>query len=369
MVESPGQVLVVLNDAGEASIPLEVAAGVDTDDLSVDVCSFFKPDTDTFGVDVTWLGVSSQLDPRGYARLVRLVRRIDPNVVHIHPNATGSVARCLLALTDTAVVTTEHNSHDHFGRLKRVVNGLTNVLNDVVVANSETTRRSFAKWERVLLSKTGTDVKVIHNGVDVDSVVAGGEAGTLPPLPDGFRIGTAGRLVPQKNQAALIRAAAPVVTEHDDVHLLLVGSGELETELKALAADHGISENTHLLGYLPRRRDVYEFMGALDVFAFPSRYEGFGVAVAEAMVAGVPVVANNIPILHEVVGDAGVFVDANDTAAFSDAIADLYDDEEWRRDLAAAGAERIEREFSLAWTVDEHTALYRELTDTATTNA
>ncbi|WP_226010906.1 glycosyltransferase [Halomicrobium salinisoli] len=361
MTEDAIDVLVFLNEASESSIPLQVASDIQEPDVDVHVCSFFEPDDNTFGVDVEWLGARSQFDPLAYYRLVKFVRTIDPDVVHIHPNASGSVARVLLSAVGPALVSTEHNVHDHFGRLKRVVNGITNPLNDVVVANSETTRDSLSGWESALLSLTNTPVQVIHNGVDIEAITAASNQATVSSLPDGFLVGTAGRLVPQKNQSALVRAAAPLLRDRDDSALVIVGDGPLRAELEAVAAELGISDQTHFLGYLPERTDVYAVMDELDVFVFPSQYEGFGVAIAEAMALGTPVVANDIPILREVVGDAGVFLDVSDTAAFAAALTDLAENDCRRTELARRGSERIERRFSLERTVEEHVRMYRRI--------
>lgn len=232
------------------------------------------------------------------------------------------------------------------------------------MANSETTKRSFARWEKILLSNAGTNVQIVHNGVDIKAVEDGQAAGEVPPLPDGFLIGTAGRQVPQKNQAALIRAAAPLINEYEDVHLVFIGKGELESDLQALAETKGIAEETHFLGYLPKRNDVYAVMSEFDLFGFPSAYEGFGVAVAEAMAVGIPVVANDISVLREVVGDAGVLIDVENTETFTEAMDALIQNEGRRRALATAGQERIERYFTLERTVDKHVELYKKLGET-----
>jgi len=354
-------VLFLLNEASESSIPLEVAAKLDETEINVEVCAFFDPDEDTFGVNVRSLGASSQLDPRPYLRLLRVISETDPDIVHIHSNATGSVIRVLLAMDNVKLVSTEHNSHMHFSRLKRIINGVTNPLNDVVVANSEMTKLSFSSWEQSLLSISDTTVRKIHNGVNTEAVSEGRKSGHAPSLPDGFIIGTAGRMVTQKNHAAIVRGAAPIIREQNDAHLVFVGKGELETNLQNLVEEYGIRDNTHFLGYLPKRADVYAVMDNMDIFAFPSKYEGFGVAVAEAMAVGTPVVANKIPVLEEVIGDAGILVDIDTGESLTAPLKSLYEDEGRRRHLGNAGAQRIEDYFHLGKTVHDHVALYRML--------
>lgn len=358
---APVRVVYLLNEASETSIPLEVAASLDAPDLEVDVCSFFEPAADTFGVDVYWLGATSQLDPRAYARFVRFVRRRDADVVHVHPNGTGSVIRALLAPTDVGLVTTEHTDHRSFSRPKRAVNGITNALSDVIVVNSNATRESLYGWERWLASRMESRITVIHNGVDVDGTAGQAGSGLAPELPDGVVLGTVGRMVKAKRQDALLRASRRLIEDRDDVHLVLGGDGPLRSDLEALADELGIADRVRFLGRLSERRAAHLVMDGLDVFAFPSEFEGFGVAVAEAMALETPVVANDLPVLREIVGDAGVLVDTTDIDAFAGALEGLLDERGRRERLARRGRNRISEEFPLSATVSAHEELYAGL--------
>ena len=88
-------------------------------------------------------------------------------------------------------------------------------------------------------------------------------------------------------------------------------------------------------------RELVGAMAASDVFVLTSRHEGFGVPVLEAMTLGLPVVANAAGALPEIVGDAGVLVDATDPYATADAVAELVADPARCRALAEAGRERL----------------------------
>ena len=351
------RVLNVLNQASETSIPLEIADALPTESVDVKICSFYTPSDDSFGVDIHSLRAVSQIDPRAYVRLLRLVHRFDPDVVHIHPNATGSVVRVLLAATDVTLVTTEHTSHERFGHFKQLLNGTTNVLNDIVIANSRATLDSFTRYERVLLDVTKTDTAVIHNGVDVAAIDTAAESPDLPFDSSAFLIGTVGRLSRVKNQATLLRAAAPLVSEFDDIALVFIGDGPLRSDLTELASDLGIKDSVYFLGHVDRQ-SVYEVMTVIDIFVFPSHYEGFGVAAAEAMASGVPVIVSDIPALREVVDDTGLYFDPMDVTTLSDTILLLYDDPAKRAKLAHAGEKRVRLEFSLESTAEKYATLY-----------
>ena len=106
-------------------------------------------------------------------------------------------------------------------------------------------------------------------------------------------IGHVGRFTRQKNHQFLIEVFASLLQKIPTAHLVLVGDGLLRPEIEALIKAKGIHSNVHLLGV---REDVPEIMGALDLFLFPSFYEGLGIVLVEAQAAGVPcLVANTVP--------------------------------------------------------------------------
>lgn len=344
-----------VNNISDSSIPLEVAAELSTCDLLVSVCSFYPPGDHSFDIDIRSLDGDSLLSHGAYRDLYRFLQRREPDVLHVHPNATGAVARLIGRVAQVPlVVSTEHGSHNDFGWLRNAVNGGTNWLNDMVVANSEATAESIRWWERALLAVSHTDLEVVHNGVDTDRVRrAVGE----PPIeiPSGPLVGTVGRLVPVKNQARLVRAVAPLFRDGEGT-LLVVGSGPQRKTLEDVAASEGVADDVRYLGHLPRD-DVYALLHELDVFAFPSKAEGFGVAVVEAMAAGVAPVVSDIPAMREVVGDAGEYVDPHDTEDLEHAIRRLLADDTRRQTLAERARDRADR-FTLTETVEEYRELY-----------
>jgi len=125
-------------------------------------------------------------------------------------------------------------------------------------------------------------------------------------LPDNVYLAiSSGRLTDGKNQRSLVAALAAI----PEIHLALAGVGPEQDALKALAAERGVTERMHLVGEIPPNR-IFEFLAAGDLYGFASRTETFGLAVVEAAIAGLPVVANDIAVLREVLGDAAVYADA-----------------------------------------------------------
>jgi alpha-1,3-rhamnosyl/mannosyltransferase len=150
---------------------------------------------------------------------------------------------------------------------------------------------------------------------------------------------------PHKNHLLLLDALVDLRRHRPDLCLVLTGgAGRAEADVAAAIGERALDAVVRRTGRVPDAdRDALLATAALVVF--PSRYEGFGAPVVEAMAAGVPVVASSATALREVVGDAGRLLDPDDVGAWVKAIDELLDDERARAELVAAGR-RQAAEFS-----------------------
>ena len=113
-------------------------------------------------------------------------------------------------------------------------------------------------------------------------------------------LGIIARLVEQKGHRYLIEAFATAVQQNRKLRLLIVGSGALEDDLKARVRHCGLEKAVLFTGY---RSDTVDLLGAIDIFVHPSLWEGFGLAVLEAMAMGKPVIATRVSALPELIED------------------------------------------------------------------
>jgi glycosyltransferase involved in cell wall biosynthesis len=179
-----------------------------------------------------------------------------------------------------------------------------------------------------------------------------------------------GSLEPRKGVGTLVAAMATLRRRHrspgigappmSEVQLVLAGyPGWLNRDL--LPADDAavLGSDIHQLGVVDDN-ELWSLYSGATVFAFPSRHEGFGLPVLEAMSQGTAVLASDIAAIREVAGGAARLVAPDDVEAWADALEDLLGNETARRRLAAAGRERARR-FELATTITAIQAVYREL--------
>ena len=154
-----------------------------------------------------------------------------------------------------------------------------------------------------------------------------------------------GVLVPRKNLRFLIDAFALALERERRLVLVIAGTGPQESELRTYAAVRGLQGAVTFTGYILEAQKV-EYYNLADVFVFPSLMEGFGMAVAEAMACGLPVVSSSAASLPEVVGQAGLLASPTCTEEFATQILRLAQDHSLRRQLGEAGRLRVRSHFS-----------------------
>ncbi|MBV9660165.1 MAG: glycosyltransferase family 4 protein [Acidimicrobiales bacterium] len=213
----------------------------------------------------------------------------------------------------------------------------------------------------------GSRVRVVPNGVAPMALAPARRAEVLA------RLGIAGQpyvlwlgsLEPRKGVGTLVSAMAELHRRglHRQVRTVLGGfEGWLGAALVDGADEAELGSSLRRLGRLSEE-EVWALYGGASVFAFPSRHEGFGLPVLEAMTQEVPVVASDIPALREVAGSAAVLVAPGDRSAWAEAIDGLLGDDSARRQLATAGLERS-RMFDVHRAMAGTYAVYQEILST-----
>ncbi|MFI1176890.1 glycosyltransferase [Streptomyces melanogenes] len=280
------------------------------------------------GVNVTHLGMAGNRDLSALPRLTRLIRQGRYDLVHTHLYRACLYGRAAARIAGVrAVVATEHSlgaatiEGRPLGAGVRALYLASERLGTSTVAVSATIARRLREW-----GVPARRIHVVPNGIDAprfrfDPLVRT-RARTLLALPQhAYVIGGVGRLVAGKRFDTLVRALPHL----PDAHLLLVGGGEQEAVLRALAARLGVAGRVCFAGECAYEGaggglDLPTLLAAMDVLASPSTDEAFGLAVVEGLAAGLPVVYATCPAVDDLPpGQAPGAVRA-DTAGFTDAL-------------------------------------------------
>lgn len=308
--------------------------------------------------------ISPRRDLAALVRLTRLFAKERPDVVHAHTYKAGILASTAGRLAGVpAVLFTPHGHIFSRGaNIPGVPGGLKlEALRWVTRAAQgcadRITALSAPDLEQQLALRLSAAEKyvVVRNGIDCDRF-----AGPRPRSFEGSPvIGAVGRFSAEKGHRYLLEALALLRTRLPGARLVLVGYGALEGDLRGRAAVLGVDRLVTFAG----ERDSAELLGSFDLFAQPSLYESQGLAILEAMAAGVPVVATDVGGVRDAVrdGETGLLVPPAEPAALANALARLWEDRDLARGLADRAARDVRARFSLPAMISSYAGLYRQL--------
>ena len=301
----------------------------------------------------------SEFDVHAAWQLAKVFRDVQPDVIHAHDPMGISLTAMALQMR----------------------NGLASA--PLVVAarrvDFHLKRHAFSRWKhsrvdvfiaasRMIASILVDDgipqdrIDVVHDGVNIalvdkQPVVDAHAAFWLPrgaPL-----VGNVAALAAHKGQKHLVAAAKAIVRSVPDARVLIVGEGELREPLERQIKELGLERHVFLTGFRP---DAIGLIKSFDVFVLCSITEGLGSAMLEAMAAGKPVVATRAGGIPEAIvdGETGLLVPPGDPESLARAITSLLNDPERRERLAAAGRQRVAREFSVERMVQRTLGVYEK---------
>jgi glycosyltransferase involved in cell wall biosynthesis len=301
------------------------------------------------------------------AKLTRILRSERFDLTHSQSAKSGIINRLAGRLAGTPVVLHTVHAwpfHDFVRTPARnifiLVERLAARLDDGIVVDSrEVVRRGLSaricRREHLHQIYMGIDVQRFHPFPPAERSDARRQFGCAE---DEYVIGCAARLVKGKGHDVLIAAAAQVIRRNPRTRCLIAGDGELESCLREQIRSEGLEDRIVLLG---RITQMPAFYNALDVLCLPTHREGFGVALAEAMACGTPVVASNIAPLDEVVVQGtGLLKPMEDLAAFRNGLLELMDPARRKR-LGLAACKHVRGHFAIERINDQTIELYEAL--------
>ena len=297
--------------------------------------------------------ISLWRDPLGLLELLRLLRQVHPDLVHVNSAKAAALGRLAAWLAGVPIrVYTVHGwaflAHRGLAAAAyRWVERALRPLTTVTVCVSENERHAGLAARACVEENT----IVIRNGVSPRSAAVA-ERGSAA------RLVMVGRLQAPKDPITLVRALG--LMRRRDYEGLLVGDGPERALVEEEIARLGIGSAVRLLG---ERTDVPELLAQADVFVLSTRSEGLPLSVLEAMAAGLPVIASNVGGIPELVVDgvSGVLVPPGDPGALAEAIERLLENPSLALRLGEAGRRRVAESFDLEAVREAHLALYRRM--------
>lgn len=281
------------------------------------------------------------LRARAVAGIARVVRRVRPDVLHVHSGtAWYSAAGAMLAPRARKII--EVHDAPQSERLsranRRLERSMQRRLGFSPVVHSSAVRQGVASaWDL-----SAEDIPLVPLGIDLDAFSSPersraevrADLGLPADVPLVLYVA---RLVAEKRPELFLEVAKLVRDRRPDAVFVLGGGGGGLERLRERVRSSGMDGWVMLPGFVDDLPSLYH---SADLFLSTSRYEGFGLAIAEAMASGLPVVSTRVGGVEDVIGDAGVLAGSSQPDDLAQAVADLLEDPDHRRQLGARAQAR-----------------------------
>ena len=315
---------------------------------------------DQAGVEVRYLGKRAGFDYRVYRRLDSVLRKCQPDVIHTHLQVLRYALPSMLLLRRVSFVHTVHNlAEREIEPQARLIHRCAFHHGVVPIAVADEVAVSLQRLYGIPVCRVIPNC--IPTGLYAHPRTPRDEWRAREGFhPDDILFVCVARFAPQKNHALLLKAFAQGPASNRQAHLVLVGEGALRARLEEQARSLGLSGQVHFLGL---RSDIPDVLGAMDVFALSSDYEGNPLSILEAMASGLPIVSTavgGVPQLFES-GREGLLVKPGDLEGFTGTMNTLLDNRSVRKSLGMAAARRAKRNFDVSTMVREYQEVYEHL--------
>jgi glycosyltransferase involved in cell wall biosynthesis len=320
--------------------------------------------------------ISPVEDLQAARRVLRLLHRVRPSILHTHMAKAGAVGRIAAVIYNRGVAPAErirlvHTYHGHvlegyFSPLKTAVFIRTERAlaraTDRLIAISPQIQRDLLHTHRIgrdgqyAVVPLGFDLTALADLTEADRASA---RVSLDIASEALVVSTVGRLTAIKQHELFLEAARRIHAAEPRALFLVVGDGERRAELEQMARALGVDAQVRFVGW---RRDLDVIYGATDVFALTSRNEGTPVALIESMASGVPGVSTDVGGVGDVIADSGMGrrVPDGDPDAFARAVIDLLRLPE-RGEMGARARRHVLARYGLDRLVTDIAALYRQM--------
>lgn len=345
--------------------------------ISLTTLGELAPRIVALGIPVDAVGLEPGLpSPAGFFRLVQLLKRLKPDVVHTwmyHADLLGGLAARLAGVSSVGWCIRNSNLDKEKTKISiRAIVGLCALLSKWVPSRILSCSEK-ARQIHVAHGYAAGKMVVVPNGFDLSRFKPDDHARRIVRAELGLDVdtplvGLVGRFDPQKNHAGFFEAVGVVHRQMPQVHFVLAGKGVdwNNPALKQAIEKAGVFSNTHLLGL---RSDMPDMMAALDVLASSSSYgEAFPNVLGESMACGVPCAVTDVGDSAYIVGDTGRVVASKDMAGLAQALVDILQLSATERlALGEAARTRVATHFEIGHITRQYEAFYAELASVGST--
>ena len=356
-------ILPSLDRGGAEKIVVDLITSLDLEKFSPHLIlfkrgGFWEDKLRAHNIPLTILKKHGRFDLYNFWQLIKTLKKIKPTIVHTHLGGDiyGRLAAKLLKIP--IIISTEHNVNYYEPLYLSYLKRWTAAWADKVVAVSQAVKDDSLKRYGLKDSQ----VPIIYNGLDLSEFSSSNkplDQSLAVNSPRTIIIGTIGRLSPQKGHLSLIQAAAQAQSRNWVIKI--AGEGKSRAELIKKIKKAGLENQIKLVGLVDKPA---EFLNSLDIFIFPSLWEGLGIAVLEAAACGLPIISSQADGLKEIINEDNSFTfpggDIQALAEKIDWISKNFN-EAIVQQKALAAQTMVRQNFSLSKSVQAYENLYLSL--------
>jgi glycosyltransferase involved in cell wall biosynthesis len=359
----------MLGPGGAERVAVDIVMGLNRQRFEVAIVSIWgrvgcelEDALDHSDVGVEYLGKGAGFDGRIYRKMHQVLKNHRPDIVHTHLHVLHYALPSLLLVRHTSWLHTVHNlAEREIEPRARCIQRYAFKHGVVPVGVSEEVALSLKRLYGI------QQCCVVRNGIPTNHYAQPKISRSQWRAAEGFReeqvlFVCVARFAPQKNHALLLKAFSQGPASDPNAHLVLVGDGILCEQLKELAKSLGLADQVHFLGL---RTDIPDVLGAMDVFALSSDWEGNPLSVMEAMAAGLPIVSTAVGGVPDLFanGKEGFLVPQGDAQGLVNCMNSLLSKPEARQSMGAAAAGRARQSFDVLAMIGAYEELYENLTN------
>lgn len=297
-------------------------------------------------------------------RIRKLIKKYQPDILYAHSSKAGAIVRLAnIGLKKKCI----YNPHGwafnmKCSRKKQIlyiaIEKILSFFCDKIICISDAEKESALKNRICKKDK----LQVIYNGIDIgkyerNPVICSRKELQIPE--DAFVVGMVARISTQKAPDTFIRAAKLIKKEISNAFFVIVGSGELEEEVQVYAEDNNLSDSLMITGWID---EPMKYIKQFDVAVLLSRWEGFGLVLAEYMYAKKPIVATNVDAILNLIknGENGLLVEVDDTGATAEKCVKIFGDKKLSDKLSENGYRHVLEKYDVRRVAEEHGKLFMD---------
>lgn len=328
----------------------------------------------TLGYDISAIDMAREISPlsdmKAIFQIANYIKKTKPDIIHLHSSKAGALGRIASIFFHRPIVYNPHGWAFDMNISKKKKN--LYVLIERVLGKFTNKIVNISDYEKDCALKHNITAKekieVIYNGIEIEKYCEKGNKRELMRefgIPeDAFVIGMVGRISEQKSPETFVEIANKLKSKIENCYFILVGDGELRSKVEKKIYEYSLEDKFLITGWT---NEVVKYISTFDISLLTSRWEGFGLVLAEYMASRKPIVASEVGGIPNVIdnGYNGILVNSGDVQGFCDAILKIKKNEKLKKDLIDNGYDAVNKKFNIRRVVREHENLYLDIKNTS----